>query len=627
MALLTLYLFACTDKGTDTAPSGGTDDTDPPVEETVDTAPVDADGDGYTADEDCDDNDDKVFPGAHEVWYDGEDWDCAGDDDYDADADGHQHDSYGGDDCDDHDATVFPGADDVYCDETDQDCDGTDASDLDGDGELAAECGGTDCDDSHPWIGAEQEEWCDELDHDCDGENLAEGVCGKPQTAIALATLTVLGDTDVAQAYETLGSLGDMDADGGDDLATECHYCERPDGTVGWTYHIVDGPQWGWDVPHSALASKAWTDRGFENDLMPSGPLGDFDGDGFEDALFASDSGDGLDAQIYVLPGPTTDWEDRSYATSLASFWWESSVADGTGTGHYTQAGDWNGDGLADFVVYAGADGSKVDNQNHIRVVFGRAASDHSNEYNLRDEVAIYEEEPTVNTYIGWKMAAGDFDGDGVDDLITLETQYDMVYLVSGPDMESSDGALIEDVAQTTLAGAVYDVTGLGDWNGDGYDDWVAGHYQMSYDGEEVGGLRFIEGTAAAIEGDLDDVAAGVVYGAYDDQQLGSVVNVIDFDGDTVLELMVFARATDDEEAHGFGLLRSADGLPDGTSVYSPDFEFKGMEYGTAAAADWDADGDQEFITYLTGLTEGESPGGFLLVPGWEVPWDSPEYW
>jgi hypothetical protein len=36
----------------------------------------DADGDGFTADEDCDDNDAEMFPGAVEVWYDGVVQDC-----------------------------------------------------------------------------------------------------------------------------------------------------------------------------------------------------------------------------------------------------------------------------------------------------------------------------------------------------------------------------------------------------------------------------------------------------------------------------------------------------------------------------------------------------------------------
>ena len=70
---------------------------------------LDQDGDGISLkDGDCDPEDGNVFPGAEEIWYDGIDGDCAGDDDYDQDGDGYQAFSEGGDDCDDTDPLVTP---------------------------------------------------------------------------------------------------------------------------------------------------------------------------------------------------------------------------------------------------------------------------------------------------------------------------------------------------------------------------------------------------------------------------------------------------------------------------------------------------------------------------------------
>ena len=95
----------------------------------------------------------------------------------DADGDGHQDATCGGDDCDDGDPSVFPGADEICGDGIDQDCDGTDlpcaCPDADGDGHQDAACGGDDCDDSNPAVHPGAQEICgDGVDQDCDGSDL-----------------------------------------------------------------------------------------------------------------------------------------------------------------------------------------------------------------------------------------------------------------------------------------------------------------------------------------------------------------------------------------------------------------------------------------------------------------------
>ncbi len=76
-------LVVATDDDDDSGPaddddSGPADDDDTgSADDDDDTAPVDADGDGYTEDEDCDDHDAGVYPGAEEI-PDGVDNDCDG---------------------------------------------------------------------------------------------------------------------------------------------------------------------------------------------------------------------------------------------------------------------------------------------------------------------------------------------------------------------------------------------------------------------------------------------------------------------------------------------------------------------------------------------------------------------
>jgi len=132
----------------------------------------DVDGDGVTADLDCDDADPLVFPSAAEVPYDGVDQDCSGADLIDVDGDGFEAVEIGGLDCDDGDALINPAAVDTPFDGIDQDCDGLDLGDVDGDGYVGTQSGGDDCDDLDAAIHPDAVEvWYDGVDQDCDGAN------------------------------------------------------------------------------------------------------------------------------------------------------------------------------------------------------------------------------------------------------------------------------------------------------------------------------------------------------------------------------------------------------------------------------------------------------------------------
>ena len=174
---LTFLLVAC---GGDVG-----DDEDPP-----DPSEVDADGDDWTADLDCDDSDPDIYPGAEEL-CDGVDQDCDeivddGLETYDGDGDG----SSCLDDCDDEDGERYPGA-----------------LDIPGNG----------------------------IDEDCDGEDAVPGVCSAPPTLSTSAPLLleITGDQDITLSFDSLEC---------EDYGADTWAMSYTDSGSQWLLRVVAGP-------------------------------------------------------------------------------------------------------------------------------------------------------------------------------------------------------------------------------------------------------------------------------------------------------------------------------------------------------------------------------------------------
>ncbi len=268
---------------------------------------------GYAAsDDDCDDSDGDIHPGAIEAAGDGVDSDC---DDAelcyaDGDDDGYRTTSttassdtdcsdageaLGSDtsgDCDDADDSIYPGAPDPDYDGIDQDCSGY-TNDVDNDGHDAIAAGGDDCDDDDDTVYAgAPDAWYDGVDSDCAGDSDYDAdVDGQDSD--------LYGGADCDDADNSVYT-GASDAwyDGVDsDCAGDSDYDADLDGQDSDLYGGADCD----DADDSiyAGASDAWYD-GVDGDCAGNSDY-DADLDGQDSDLYGGADCD--DADVTVYPG------------------------------------------------------------------------------------------------------------------------------------------------------------------------------------------------------------------------------------------------------------------------------------------------------------------------------------
>jgi len=293
--------------------------------------------------------------------------------------------------------------------------------------------------------------------------------------------------------------------------------------------------------------------------------VGDFNADGFPDwvATAPVDDGDGMDVGVAYLfwGGPATDGVPDL-------------VLHGEGVGDkfgesVAGLGDFNGDGFDDLIV--GADGNDGGGPNAGRayIYFGGTAPDGVADLLLTGEAQA--------DFLGFSCAAaGDLNGDGHPDAAVGAPLNDRagsnagaVFLFwGGPGADETADLVLEGFQPNDQLGRGLD--GVGDIDGDGFDDLVAGAPYNDLVGLDAGAAWVHLGGPT-----IDSRADRIVYATHAGDAFGwPLRGVGDFDGDGLDDFAVAAPLNDDRGASaGAVYLVRGDRLPNS----APAWVFRGQ--------------------------------------------------
>ena len=312
-----------------------------------------------------------------------------------------------------------------------------------------------------------------------------------------------------------VSNAGDVNGDGFDDLIVGSYYFDDLD-----TTYIIFGSNSGF--PASFNISTLNGSNGFKfidnnsdyyNEVSNAG---DINGDGIGDLIISSSGNDGRTGFSYVIFGSNGGFSPELNSSSLDGgngFVIEDTNSNETFINSVSSAGDVNGDGIDDLIIgkaFVDANGQNRSGASY--VVFGTTSgfSASFDLSSLNGSNGFTIEGISSDDRSGSDVSnAGDFNGDGIDDLIigaptvdvNGETNAGNSYVIFGTTSEFSanfdlsslngnNGFTIEGISRSDRIGSR--ISNAGDFNGDGIDDLIIGAPTVDVNGETNNGTSYI---------------------------------------------------------------------------------------------------------------------------------------
>ena len=363
-------------------------------------------------------------------------------------------------------------------------------------------------------------------------------------------------------------AVGDFDGDGTYDLAVGA-----PDEAIGiieraGAVNVIYGAASGgldetgnqfWNQDIAGVEGDAEETDRFGSALA----AGDFDGDGYDDLAIGvpdEDIGTVVDAGcVQVMYGTA------SGLTAVGDEIWDQGGGAETGDrmGRAVAVGDFDNDGYDDLAVgIPYEDLGSIVSAGAVEIYYGSSGGLRtrlSNDFWHQDRSGVADTADDSD-YFGWALTAGDFDGDGYDDLAVGVPYEDVgspsvlnagavnVLYGSSTGITSSDSdywhqdssgiqSLCEENDRLGYALAA------GDFDGDSYADLAVGVPYEHWNDPDTGIVQVLYGTASGLTATGDQLwrqdVTDIQGGEEADDRFGYAVAAGDFDGDGYVDLAV----------------------------------------------------------------------------------------